>query len=151
MKRSLFIFLAAIIVACGCERLTDTQDIIAFDSKVPYYEILCTPEAPVIGKEGGEVEIIVSTPQTTRFSSVRNKLLNERFDSGGNVDVPFIKSFVRKQIDDYSARYIFTFERNDTGESKNIASRIVDSTYGHWSNDSGFIGYGQGILRITQK
>ncbi|MBR5019206.1 MAG: hypothetical protein IKX53_06180 [Bacteroidales bacterium] len=153
MKRIVTLLFAASLCFSGCSQMLDYFNSIemdlnqdentAIDStsnstlvfRTPVWELLTDPDFDhaIIGKEGGDYEVVVyMQPKDTISRKLKNDYLffgEEHQGKSLNEVFPFASLIGREQIDDYSVRYKFFFQENNSGSSRQIAMRVYDTTY----------------------
>lgn len=142
-----FLFTASICLCLfGCSQLRESE---ITDLATWVWRLETDPALgqAIIGAEGGDIEVVVFVrPEDRNIRKLKNDYLD--FGSAGMKleDVfPFASLKGREQIDDYSVRYRFSFQKNDTGLQRGIEMRVYDTSY--MKNGAGA---GVGIIVIIQ-
>ena len=152
MKHITTILLAAGLCMClsGCSQLQDNgiRDLYTW-----VWQLETNPALgqAIIGAEGGDIEVVVFVrPEDRDIRKLKNDYLSFGLqdDAAGKKfeDVfPFATLKGREQIDDYSVRYKFSLQKNDTGNQRVVEMRVYDTSY--VKNGAGA---GVGTIQIIQ-
>lgn len=155
MNHSITFLLVACLCLCSCESLFHSSDQrLEGHECATFWEILTEPDLGMVGKEGGEIDVLAYVHELNPADSVSraHKLKNEYFYFGEGSEgkkieefFPFVSLKNREQVDDYTVRYTFSILANDTNKSRVAECRIYDLTYYR-----GYTMAGVGYLKITQ-
>lgn len=128
MKRTLFFVLAMALCLCGCA-VDEYSGIEHLRDGLTYQIIQVSPhEDNWIEKEGGDFVITLTLFPEINGEINPSSLKNEFFTESYNLDAPFVKVKGREQVDNWTVRYTFSFEKNTTGEERMVGTRVMDTT-----------------------